>query len=146
MAVRGEHNVGRLCREAFGHDVFIAGFGTHHGVVAAAHGWEEPMQRMRLRPARGDSYERLCHDAGVHAFLLHLRHPAHDALRDELLDPRLQRAIGVVYRPASELASHYFQVVLPEQFDEYVWFDETDAIHPLAAGELAVAPTPPIAR
>jgi len=44
--------------------------------------------------------------------------------------PRLERAIGVIYRPETELASHYFQAVLPEQFDEYVWFDETSAITP----------------
>ncbi|MCW5803624.1 MAG: protein-L-isoaspartate(D-aspartate) O-methyltransferase [Deltaproteobacteria bacterium] len=145
MAVRGEHNVGRLCREAFG-DVYIIGQATHHGVVTAAHGWEEPMQRMRLRPARADSYERLCHDSGVHAFLLHLRHPAHDALRGELSEPRLERAIGVVYRPESELASHYFQAVLPDQFDELVWFDETDGVHALADGELAIARPPPLTK
>ena len=50
----------------------------------------------------------------------------------ELRDPRLERAIGVVYRPETELASHYFQAVLPAQFDEYVWFDETRAVTPLA--------------
>ena len=104
MAARGEHNVGQLCRGAFGDDVFIVGFGTDHGTVAAAHDWDEPMERMRVRPAHADSYERLCHDAGVPAFLLHLREPARDALRDELAEPRLERAIGVVYRPETELA------------------------------------------
>jgi protein-L-isoaspartate(D-aspartate) O-methyltransferase len=133
MAVRGEHNVGQLCRGAFGNDVYIIGFGTDHGTVAAAHAWDEPMQRMQVRPARADSYERLCHDSGVPAFLLPLREPARDALRDELADPRLERAIGVVYRPETELQSHYFQAILPAQFDEYIWFDETEAVHPLSA-------------
>lgn len=131
MAARGEHNVGHLCRRAFGDDVFVVGFGTDHGTVAAAHAWDEPMQRMRVRPARSDSYERLCHDAGIPAFSLHLREPPRLALREELSDPRLERAIGVVYRPDTELASHYFQAVLPEQFDEYVWFDETSAVQAL---------------
>lgn len=131
MAVRGEHNVGQLCRGAFGDDVFIIGFGTDRGTVAAAHAWDEPMQRMRVRPARHDSYERLCHDSGVPAFLLPLLQPARASLRDELADPRLERAIGVVYRPDTELQSHYFQAVLPAQFDEYIWFDETEAVHPL---------------
>ena len=135
MAVRGEHNVGQLCRGAFGDDVFAVGFGTDHGTVAAAHGWDEPMQRMRVRPARPDSYERLCHDSGVPAFLLHLRDPVRDGLRDELADPRLERAIGVVYRPDTELQSHYFQAILPAQFDEYIWFDETEAVHALSVGE-----------
>jgi protein-L-isoaspartate(D-aspartate) O-methyltransferase len=137
MAVRGEHNVGQLCRNKFGDDVFVVGFGTDHGIVAAADNWDEPMQRMRVRPARADSYERLCHDSGIPAFLLHLRDPVRDALRDELSDPRLERAIGVVYRPQTELQSHYFQAVLPAQFDEYIWFDETDAVSPLPTGELA---------
>jgi protein-L-isoaspartate(D-aspartate) O-methyltransferase len=135
MAVRGEHNVGQLCRGAFGDGVFNVGFGTDHGTVAAAHAWDEPMERMRVRPARPDSYERLCHDSGVPAFLLPLREPRRDALRDELADPRLERAIGVVYRPDTELQSHYFQAILPAQFDEYIWFDETEAVHALALGE-----------
>lgn len=131
MAVRGERNVGQLCRGAFGDDVYIIGFGTDRGTVAAAPAWDEPMQRMRIVPARDDSYERLCHDSGVPAFLLSLRNPVRDALRDELADPRLERAIGVVYRPDTELQSHYFQAILPAQFDEYVWFDITEAVHPL---------------
>jgi protein-L-isoaspartate(D-aspartate) O-methyltransferase len=135
MSARGEHNVGQLCRRAFGDDVYIVGFGTDHGIVAAADDWDEPMQRMRVRPARADSYERICHDSGVPAFLLHLRDPLRHELRDELAEPRLERAIGVVYRPQDELASHYFQAVLPAQFDDYVWFDETDAVAALAGEE-----------
>jgi protein-L-isoaspartate(D-aspartate) O-methyltransferase len=146
MAVRGEHNVGQLCRGEFGDDVYIVGFGTDHGTVAAAHAWDEPMERMRVRPARPDSYERLCHDSGVPAFLLPLREPRRDALRDELADPRLERAIGVVYRPDTELQSHYFQAILPAQFDEYIWFDETEAVHALALGEpLRAEPAHPLA-
>ncbi|HEY5949357.1 MAG TPA: protein-L-isoaspartate(D-aspartate) O-methyltransferase [Kofleriaceae bacterium] len=139
MAVRGELNVGQLCRNEFGDNVFVVGFGTDHGTVAAAHNWDEPMERMRVRPARSDSYERLCHDAGIPAFMLHLREPARDALRDELSDPRLERAIGVVYRPQTELASHYFQAILPVQFDEYIWFDESEAVHALPTGAAALA-------
>jgi protein-L-isoaspartate(D-aspartate) O-methyltransferase len=133
MAARGEHNVGRLCRAELGEAVYIIGFGTDHGSVAAAHDWGGAMQRMRVRPARSDSYERICHDAAVPAFLLPLRDPARQDLDDELTPPRLERAIGVVYRPETELESHYFQAVLPEQFDEYVWFDETSAVEPVAS-------------
>jgi len=132
MAVRGEHNVGHLCRKAFGDDAYIVGFGTDHGTVAAASQWDDPMEIMRVRPARSDSYERLCHDSAVRAFLLHLREPVREVLREELVEPRLERAIGVIYRPQTELQSHYFQAVLPEQFDEYIWFDETEAVHALA--------------
>jgi protein-L-isoaspartate(D-aspartate) O-methyltransferase len=145
MAARREHNVGQLCREAFGDAVYAIGFGTDHGTVAAAPGWGEPMERMRVRPARADSYERLCHEAGVPAFSLALRDPARGALRDELAEPRLERAIGVVYRPDTELASHYFQAILPAQFDEYVWFDDTSAVQPVAGGEPAVDQPHPLA-
>jgi erythromycin esterase-like protein len=133
MSVRGELNVGQLCRERFGDEVYAVGFGTDHGTVAAASRWDEPMQRMQVRPAHADSYERLCHDAQVPAFLLPLRWPRREELREELTPPRLERAIGVVYRPETELASHYFYASLPLQFDEYVWFDETHAVTPLPA-------------
>jgi hypothetical protein len=78
-----------------------------------------------VRPSHERSYERVCHDGGVEAFLLHLREPRREAVRAELMEPRLERAIGVIYRPESELASHYFQAVLPLQFDEWIWFDTT---------------------
>jgi erythromycin esterase-like protein len=99
--------------------------------VAAANDWGDPCQIMRVRPGRPDSYERLFHDSGVPAFLLHLRAPARESLRQELLAPRLERAIGVVYRPETELESHYFAASMPRQFDELVWFDETHAVTPL---------------
>jgi protein-L-isoaspartate(D-aspartate) O-methyltransferase len=91
------------------------------------------MQEMQVRPAHVDSYERLCHDVMRPAFMLHLRDPERGAVRDELLGPRLERAIGVIYRPDTELASHYFHASLPLQFDEYVWFDESHAVTPLPA-------------
>jgi len=131
MSARGEHNVGQLCRAAFGDGAYIVGFGTDHGSVAAASNWDEPMQRMRVRPARDDSYEGLFHQSELPAFMLHLRDPVRHAVREELERERLERAIGVVYRPDSELQSHYFNANLPRQFDEYVWFDETSAVHPL---------------
>ncbi len=75
MGIRGELNVGPLCREAYGDRAFLIGFGTDHGTVAAASAWDGPMQVMKVRPAHPESYERLCHDSAVAAFLLHLREP-----------------------------------------------------------------------
>jgi protein-L-isoaspartate(D-aspartate) O-methyltransferase len=132
MGVRGELNVGQLCREAYGERAFLIGFGTDHGTVVAASDWDGPTQSMRVRPSHPKSYERLCHDSGVPAFVLHLREPARQEIRYELEAPRLQRAIGVVYRPDTELASHYFQASLPHQFDEYIWLDETSGVQPVA--------------
>ena len=140
MGARGEHNVGQLSRTRFAESAFLVGFGTDHGTVAAASNWDGPMEIMHVRPSHEASYERLCHDSGVKAFMLHLRDPARQALRDELEGARLERAIGVVYRPESELMSHYFQACLPRQFDEYIWFDETRAVSPLSS---VVAPGVP---
>jgi erythromycin esterase-like protein len=131
MGVRGEHNVGRLCRQAFGADAYLVGFGTDHGTVVAASNWDEPMQIMSVRPARPESYERICHASQVPAFLLPLREPDRPEVREELIPARLERAIGVIYRPETERVSHYFQASLPHQFDEYIWLDETMAVAPL---------------
>jgi erythromycin esterase-like protein len=138
MARRGELNLGQLVREQFGDAAYLIGFGTDHGTVAAATDWDGPMEIKRVRPSHADSYERLCHEASSRAFLLPVRGPAVEPrLRDELLTPRLERAIGVVYRPETELLSHYFEATLPEQFDEWIWFDETSAVRRLAGAEAA---------
>lgn len=133
MRARGEHNVGQLCRTVYGDLSYSVGFGTDRGTVAAASEWDRPMEIVRVRPSVAESYERLFHASGVPALLLHLRQPRRVAVREELTIPRLERAIGVVYKPGTEMASHYFEAVLPRQFDEYCWFDETTAITPLSA-------------
>jgi erythromycin esterase-like protein len=132
---RDELNIGQLCRERFGADAALIGFGTHSGTVACADDWDEPMQIKRVNPSRPDSYERLAHDAGVDRFLLDLRAGVHPELRERLKDPRLERFIGVIYRPDTERWSHYSECILPEQFDGYVWFDETTAVTPLPTRE-----------
>jgi erythromycin esterase-like protein len=131
LAQRGEYNLGQLCRSAFGDQAYLIGQGTDHGTVIAASDWDGPLQRMEVRPSQPLSYERICHDCGVPAFTLPLRVPSRASVREELMAARLERAIGVVYRPETERGSHYFDAVLPLQFDEYFWFDETHAVHPL---------------
>lgn len=140
MSARGEHNIGQLCRREFGDAAFLVGFGTHHGTVAAASDWDGPMEIKTVRPSRPESYEALCHDTRVPRFMLPLRNGNNGALQNALLRPRLQRAIGVIYRPETELASHYFQTVLPRQFDEYIWLDETRAVTPFRTEELEGLP------
>ncbi len=127
--VREELNIGQLCREKFGKEAALIGFGTHTGTVAAATDWDGDMEVKRVRPSHRDSYERLCHDAGLPRFLLDLGRD--EALRRRLLEPRLERFIGVIYRPETELRSHYAEASLPRQFDAYVWFDQTTAVTPL---------------
>jgi protein-L-isoaspartate(D-aspartate) O-methyltransferase len=131
MARRGEHNIGQLCRAHFGKACYAIGFGTNSGTVAAASGWDEAMQVMRVRPAHVQSYERLFHLAGLPGLLLPLTAGSDSDLRERLAIPRVERAIGVIYRPDSELASHYFEAALSQQFDEYVWIDQTTAVKPL---------------
>ena len=140
MSARGETNIGELCRKEFGDQVYSIGFGTHSGHVAAASDWDGPMEIKPVQPSRNDSYERLFHDTDVARFLLPMRTGLTQNLRNALMKPRLERAIGVIYRPDTELASHYFQAVLPQQFDEYIWFDETSAVSPFETLELAGLP------
>lgn len=141
MAARGEHNIGQLCREEFGNEAYSIGFGTHSGTVAAASDWDGPMEIKEVRPSLPDSYERLCHATGHARFMLGLR-----GRNDELCSPaglgkeRLERAIGVIYRPETEMASHYFRANLPQQFDEYIWFDSTNAVTPLRTEEVKGLP------
>ncbi|MCW1432190.1 protein-L-isoaspartate(D-aspartate) O-methyltransferase [Novosphingobium sp. JCM 18896] len=131
---RGELNIGQLARERWGDAVALIGFGTHSGTVAAATDWDGDMELKRVNPSRRDSYERQFHDSGVERFLLDLSAEAHPAVRRRLREPLLERFIGVIYRPETELWSHYSQSILSEQFDAFVWFDETRAVTPLGPG------------
>jgi protein-L-isoaspartate(D-aspartate) O-methyltransferase len=138
--IRDELNIGQLCREAFGAKAHLLGFGTDRGTVAAATDWDGPMEIKDVRPAQEDSYEWLCRQSGRERFLLDLGPKGAEALRYVLLQPRLERAIGVIYRPETELLSHYFEAQLPRQFDAWVWFEETSAVTPLVSAELSGAP------
>ncbi|MET3577318.1 protein-L-isoaspartate(D-aspartate) O-methyltransferase [Mesorhizobium robiniae] len=127
--VRDEVNIGQFCRQRFGDEAALIGLSTHSGTVAAASDWDGEMEIKRVRPSHGDSYERLCHDCGVSRFLLDIKRD--DDLRKRLSERRLERFIGVIYRPETELRSHYADASLAQQFDAFVWFDETAAVTPL---------------
>ena len=136
--VRGELNIGQLCREHYGPcgegGAALIGFGTHAGTVAAASDWDAPMQVMDINPSRQDSVERLFHDAGNARCLLDLREGVHPQARMALLEARLERYIGVIYRPETERWSHYSTSSLPMQFDGWTWFDRTSAVSALPSG------------
>ncbi len=140
MAARGEYNIGQLCRKEFGEKAYLVGFGTHSGTVAAASEWDGPMEIKSVRPALPDSYEQLCHATGHARFMLGLRGRGDLCGPSGLGKERLERAIGVIYRPETEMASHYFRANLPQQFDEYVWFDNTSAVTPLDTAEVKGLP------
>jgi erythromycin esterase-like protein len=129
---REELNIGQLVKEKFDSEARLIGFGTHGGTVAAADDWDEPMKIKSVRPSLPESYERVCHDSEAPSFLLDLREgERNERLASELMEPRLERFIGVIYRPDTERWSHYSQAILPKQFDAWVWFDETNAVAPL---------------
>lgn len=140
MAARGEHNLGQLCRKAFGAQAYLVGFGTHSGTVAAASDWNGPMEVKAVRLALPNSYEQLCHATGLARFMLGMRNRSDLCGPTGLARQRLERAIGVIYRPETERASHYFQASLPRQFDEYVWFDDSRAVTPLETAAIKGLP------
>ena len=128
MGQLGEWNVGQLVRERHDDEAVLAGFTTHSGTVTAARDWDRPALRRNVRPGMEGSYEALLHGVGIERFMVMLDRPEVAAA---LPDQALERAIGVVYRPESERASHYFQARLAEQFDVVLHYDRTRALEPL---------------
>jgi erythromycin esterase-like protein len=129
MGAQGELNLGQLVREYYTNDCALVGFSTYTGSVTAASDWDGPAETKTVRPGLAGSYEAMFHNTGVPRFLLAL--DKHRLLPDELREPHLQRAIGVIYRPETERQSHYFWSRLGDQFDAMIHIDETRAIRPL---------------
>lgn len=134
MGWGGEFNIGELCRTAYGRDAVLIGMATDRGEVAASDNWDEPVQIKQVRPSRPDSWEHLFLRTGIQASLTSWRDDA--PLKAALARPRLERAIGVIYRPATERQSHYFQAILSEQFDALIWLEQTSAVTPIGPQEI----------
>lgn len=133
MGWQGEFNLGQLSRTAWGDDAVLIGMGTDRGDVAAADDWGSPVQIKQVMPSRPDSWEQRFLQAGVRQSLTDWRAKDKRELRRALSETLLQRAIGVIYRPQTERQSHYFESVLGEQYDAYLWFENTTAVSPLDA-------------
>ena len=129
MGQRGELNVGQLVRERYGSEAVLVGFTTHAGTVTAATDWHGPPERKQVRPALPGSVEQLLHETGMPRLLLPLERGT--GAFTALSEPRLERAIGVIYRPETEGASHYFHARVADQFDAVLHFDHTRAVEPL---------------
>jgi erythromycin esterase-like protein len=129
MGEAGELNVGHLMRQSHDGDSVLVGFTTYSGEVIAASEWGEKGERMKVRPAISRSYSRLFHETGIPNFLLIFR--GNEQLTQELARPRLERAIGVIYKPETERQSHYFDARISKQFDAVIHFDVTNAVKPL---------------
>jgi erythromycin esterase-like protein len=129
-ASRNELNIGQLCRQRFGeNNAALIGMSTHTGTVAAASDWDGDLEFKRIVPSHRDSYERQLHDAGIVRFLIDFS--GGSAVGSALKRERLERFIGVIYRPDTELMSHYAEASMAQQFDGLLWFDETTAVTPL---------------
>ncbi len=129
VALRGETNLGALVRRGHVGDCRHIGLTTYTGTVTAADDWGGPAERKWVRPALADSVEELFHEAGEKAFLLSFG--AAPASAEALRSARLERAIGVIYRPETERQSHYFRARVSDQFDAVIHIDETRAVEPL---------------
>jgi erythromycin esterase-like protein len=129
MGRSGELNLGQLVRQRYGRQAALIGFTTYDGTVTAASNWDEPAERKTVRRALPGSYEALLHETGIGNVLIDLAAPGD--VTAALAEPRLERAIGVIYRPETERQSHYFHAVLPRQFDAVLHYDRTRAVEPL---------------
>lgn len=132
-AAYGEWNVGQLVRERHAQDAVLVGFTTYTGTVRAASDWNGPDMIKDVRPALRGSYELLFHESGPPAFLIVFGRGS--GIGETLAGVRLERAIGVIYRPESERLSHYFEAELPRQFDAVIHFDTTRAVVALGGAE-----------
>jgi erythromycin esterase-like protein len=133
MGRSGELNLGQLCRRAFAGDAVLVGMGTDRGTVAAATDWDGAMEEKPVHPALEGSFESVCRATGTPRFLVDFSQHRQTELGRALREPLLERALGAIYRPDAEWVSHYFDAVLPEQFDAWLWFEETVAMTPLPA-------------
>jgi erythromycin esterase-like protein len=120
MGWSGEVNIGQLARERFPGETLIVGFSTYTGTVTAADDWGDIARRKTVRRGLPGSWEDYFHERGDDALYLEL--PA---------GTKLERAIGVIYRPETERLSHYFEARIARQFDALIHLDETQALEPL---------------
>lgn len=127
MGAQGELNVGQLTRERHGDDCVLVGFTTYIGTVSAASYWDGPLERKPVQPALAESFEDLFHRTRLNRFLLIPRGKSAEVLKEQ----RLERAIGVLYLPETERASHYFYARMADQFDAVLHFDLTQALESL---------------
>jgi len=150
-------NLGQMTRATFGHDkCWIVGQYTHRGTVTAAPDWGRPHADVPLKPALPESFEGQLHEllarhggagagagdlwsivtapfSGRSAGGAPAAHPLKPGLVSLLSGPpRLQRWVGVSYKPETELQSHYGEMNVAACYDQIVFADVTSALAPVA--------------
>lgn len=127
---RGELNLGQLTRQMWPRSTFIIGQTTYGGTVYASDDWDTPGRVKDLKRAMSVSLEERLHGVGLNAYWLDVRNPqVYQALELE----RLQRFIGVIYRPEAERWNHYVHTRPAAMYDALLHFDTTTALTPLDA-------------
>ncbi|MDB4954655.1 MAG: erythromycin esterase [Myxococcales bacterium] len=137
MGDAGQLTVGQIVRQRHPSETALVGFTTYHGNVIAAHDWDEPPDRAQVQPAIEGSWEYLFHDAALPRF--YMTSGSMRRVIGERIE-RLERAIGVVYRPETERGSHYFHARMADQFDFVIHVDATRGVEPIDPVD---APEPP---
>jgi erythromycin esterase-like protein len=138
MGDEGQLTLGQLVRARHPNESVLVGFTTYEGSVIAAEDWDEAPRRERVRPGLPGSWEELFHAAECPRF--YVTSAAMKRVVGERAE-RLQRAIGVVYRPETERRSHYLHARLADEFDVVVHVDSTRGVDPL--DHLEPPPTTP---
>ncbi|MCC2644721.1 MAG: erythromycin esterase [Burkholderiales bacterium] len=123
MSHRGELNLGQLIKETYPNDSFSLGFSTYAGTVTTADNWNERPKFKTINPGLPDSYEYLFHSQAIKNFLIYFN--MHSEIHKLFSIPKLQRAIGVIYRPETERVSHYYKAKPSLQFDAMIHIDYT---------------------
>jgi erythromycin esterase-like protein len=139
MGAMGEINLGQLAREEWGEGAVLVGFGTDRGTVTAATEWDAPPQTLEVVPSLPDSWGALMREVGPDRFVLDLR-ATEGPLREALSEPRIERFIGVLYLRQTERPSHYIETRLADEYDAFVWIEETRAVEPLTLEALRGLP------
>eukprot|EP01114_Cavostelium_apophysatum_P023834 TRINITY_DN9107_c0_g1_i1.p1 TRINITY_DN9107_c0_g1~~TRINITY_DN9107_c0_g1_i1.p1 ORF type:complete len:557 (+),score=111.04 TRINITY_DN9107_c0_g1_i1:97-1767(+) len=133
-SIRGETNIGELARKYWQlPNTFNIGFTTYDGTVTAAHEWDAPGETMKVKTSLKGSNEELLHDTGLENFYLIFRSNSASVKPDsevvkEFQKKRPERFIGVIYRPATEKQSHYYDCKLSSQYDAVIHLDRTRAL------------------
>jgi erythromycin esterase-like protein len=134
MGEHGQLNLGQLVRERYPeNETFLLGFSTHTGTVTAASDWDAPHELKAVKPSMPGSFEHLLHSTGLGNFILPIR--GNQAVADALPRRRLERAIGVIYRPETERMSHYFHADMARQFDAVIHVEHSKAVTPIDPSE-----------
>ena len=138
LGLHGELTLGQLARERHPGRALLVGFTTYTGTVTAATVWGGPAVSQCLVNGHPGSYEDLFHRVHVESasysdMVWRTRHLCSREAQALLAKPRLQRAVGVVYQPQTELSSHYFHADVCRQFDYVAHIDVSTALTPLDA-------------